>query len=194
MKKYNVLRILNDDDIELVKSASRDLDWHTIHQFANLFHCDRAILPNTNYFPSISKKLDQYVSTERPDLKLKHTSSYLLNYVPGSFTRMHCDENTHFTFITMIDSVNLVGGESLVQQVYEARGRRAEHHVQRNGSEQQHPPYGKDIIFEVVNLQDGETMVCSEQTKHGVARVKSGSRLVLIDWYVREDYERNAGD
>ena len=46
---------------------------------------------------------------------------YFLRYVEGSFTRMHHDNNTDLTIVTLLDDVGLVGGHSLVMERYDQR-------------------------------------------------------------------------
>lgn len=85
---------------------------------------------------------------------------YFLNYVEGSWTKMHSDDDAvSFTGVTIIEqSEDLLGGDTLVLEDRES-GR-----------------------FHKINVDIGETVWYDHDILHAVTNVERGNRKVLVTW------------
>jgi len=109
---------------------------------------------------------------------------YFLRYIPGSFTRLHEDNSTETTIVTLLDDKDLVGGNAVVREAYNPRGSRpAEQTCHRTNQENEHPPYGQQIVLDVLPMERGDSLVYGRELTHGVSKVYEGERLVLITWF-----------
>jgi predicted 2-oxoglutarate/Fe(II)-dependent dioxygenase YbiX len=114
-------------------------------------------------------------------------SAYFVEYGPESFTRIHTDDGANIdrTIVTLIQtSDNIEGGETLVWDTYKKKGRDNKGYVKRKEGSRR--PIGREIIPVVVPLQDGESVIYDGRTTHGVAEVRKGKRLVLVNWYKKD--------
>ena len=99
------------------------------------------------------------------DFNYEHTGAvcdkhYFLNYVEGSWTKMHSDDDAvSFTGVTIIEqSDDLIGGDTLVLEDRES-GR-----------------------FHKINVDIGETVWYDHDILHAVTNVERGNRKVLVTW------------
>lgn len=106
---------------------------------------------------------------------------YFLKYIPDSYTRVHQDNKNTVTktVITLLEeSPDLVGGDTLV----------FDRHYQK--------PMVEGAIFKGKNADDldlvpvavkndqYQSLIYDWNVQHGVTRVFSGHRIVLVSWYV----------
>lgn len=154
------------------------------HQDYNIFGVVRGFVEKDTFFDyNFVKKL---ASSEYIGQQLL-SSVYFLQYPVGGFARMHRDTGTTRTAITLIDDVDLVGGESIMQLEYKRVARAKGHLARRNNEETEFPPYGKKIRTKVLPIQKGETVIYGPDVKHGVAEVEQGSRLIMACWFKDPD-------
>ena len=182
MSGYIMDNILSDEDMKEAVEASTSAEYYEIFQYYNLFDMDRADIVDVSKFGFAKKLLDYSKNDEC-------TGMYFLRYKKGSFTRMHHDEQSDLTIVTLISDRDLVGGHSLVTEIYEPRARPADQRCERNNGEDGHPPYGQDIIQDVLPVTVGESLVYGSDLKHGVSKVYEGERLVLVSWYKNTNKE-----
>jgi len=176
MAGYIMDKILSDEELQEARDLAASLDFYRIFQMYNLFDLDRAEV-DTDCGAGFVDTLQKYS---------KHDTNiglYFLKYIEGSFTRMHHDNNSDLTIVTLIDDKELVGGHSLVAETYEQRDRPADQYCARNNGEETHPPYGQEIVPDVLPVSVGESLVYGPDLKHGVSKVYEGERLVLVAWY-----------
>ena len=116
-----------------------------------------------------------------PDLKIY--SHYFLKYGKDSFTKAHTDNDNIIskTIITLLESKNLIGGETIVFTTYVEKPR--PHNAERKGDAQ----YGKRIIPQVVSMFDGDSIIYDGKLTHMVSQVKQGHRIVLVSWFQNKD-------
>lgn len=166
--------ILSADELAAARQYASEAEWYEVFQYYNLFDCHRHEIVDN---PAFIEPLKKYSS--RGTL----TGAYFLKYVPGSFCRMHQDHESELTIVTLLESQDLVGGDALVRTTYEQRDRPADKFCARGGPENESPPYGQDIIMEVVPVADGESLIYGNDLMHGVSKVETGQRTVLITWF-----------
>jgi len=172
-------RILDEDDINFLVTLSKACKWKEIYQLYNVFKCKIAYPEGKE--EHISQKIKDHLSIDNDCDAL----TYFLDYVPGSFTRAHFDNNTECSVITVIEQNNLVGGYSIFQDRYTRPhgGRDSSLVCQRGDGEKERPPYNKHIIPVVVSPEVGDSLVYNKMARHGVSRVESGNRLVFVSWF-----------
>ncbi len=171
--EYKVENIISEDDrVELIKLYN-SIPSNKASQDYNLFTVDKRRLKNDQLNDKVFSKLDQYA--DRPVY-----SHYFVMYEEGSFTRMHTDndEDVTLTIVTLLDSQDLIGGETIVSLPFEYKGR--DENEFRKGEV---PTKQNRIVPKVVNVDKGQSMVYNRSLLHGVAQVEKGKRLVLVSWY-----------
>lgn len=179
MTGYIQDQILSQEEIKEAKELADSLKFNHVYQMYNLFDLERADISDPEQY-QFGKTLKEYS-------KLGHTIGfYFLRYIPGSFTRMHEDNNTDLTIVTLLDDKNLVGGHSLVKDRYIGRERPNNQICSRATHEEKNPPYGQKIIMDVLPMKVGDSLVYGADLSHGVSKVYEGSRLVLVSWYKKD--------
>lgn len=181
MSGYIMDNVLSEEELNEARDLAASLEFYKVFQMYNIFDMDRAEVPEGD--TSFMATLKKYSKRERG------IGSYFLKYRKGSFTRMHHDNNTDLTIVTLLDEKDLVGGYSLVAETYEHRIRPAEQYCARNGGEKDHPPYGQQIVLDVLPVKVGESLVYGPDLKHGVSKVYEGERLVLVSWFTDKERE-----
>lgn len=174
---YQVEKIFTDEETANLLSLFHSLEESLAHQDYNLFDVDKRHIPYKQWTKEL-EKLNQYV----PD-GLVPQSHYFVKYGEESFTRLHTDDVNvvKMTIVTMVDTQDLIGGGTLVFDKYTKNKRPRDRYAKRvnNGP----APVGKDIIPDIVEMQDGESVIYDAATTHGVTRVKQGHRIVLVSWF-----------
>jgi len=174
-------KVLSLEEIEEAKTLYDSLEKKKVFQYYNLFDLYRADIPEPLDQYSFYKTLLRYSGLET------HIGApYFLKYVPGSFTRVHPDNDSKFTTVTLIESENLVGGDSIVIAPYDkgkTPSRPANEICIRNERETKTPPYGHDIVMDVIPFKDGDTLSYGPTLQHGVTMVHKGYRIVLVIWF-----------
>jgi len=173
--EYKVENIISEHDrVELIQLYNSIPSTKAAQDY-NLFTVDKRRLSNEQCSYDSLKKLDAWAN--RPIY-----SHYFVMYEEGSFTRMHTDNDDEIdlTIVTLLDSQDLVGGETIVQLPFHYKGRSKEQY--RKGDV---PAENKRVIPKVVNVDKGQSMVYNRSLLHGVAQVEKGKRLVLVSWYAK---------
>lgn len=192
MVDYTISKIFNYNEIRLIKKVyyeSKEID---THQFYNLFNVKSVgVRDLNNENPSLCTKLEPVLNTlddfiiRSSPYRLIRFSSYFLNYESESFARVHHDHESDLTVVTIVETKELVGGESLVFLPYLRKPRSSAKLCRRNEKESKSPPYNQDIIPKILQVSDGESILYGKKLAHGVSQVESGNRLVFINWYKR---------
>lgn len=182
-KHYEVKDILSVTQVTDLIHLYNKMKPNPAHQDYNLFDVDKRHPTGIERRSIVSKYRSAWRSLDEaagPEYKIH--SHYFLEYTEESFTRLHEDalDYVHLTMVTILDDTNLKGGEALVMLPYEKRARPANKYVKRYKEE---APVGEKIIPEIVNLDQGQTLVYDRDLKHGVCKVREGRRLVLVSWY-----------
>lgn len=176
MSGYIKERILSGDEIKEALEIYESLSPVFWHQNYNLFDVERRDVPTPLQY-GFYNTLKKY--SKMPGDK----GAYFLKYEKDSFTRMHEDNNSDLTIVTLLKTKELVGGESLVRAEYKLKSRPMGNQVARHSREQDAPPYGQQIIMDVVKVDDGESLVYGPNLTHGVSKVYDGHRIVLVTWF-----------
>lgn len=172
-------RILDDSDLDFLRDLSKELKWKEIYQLWNVFKCN--ISRPDGRDKHITEKMKTLLGVDSNCVAI----TYFLDYVPGSFTRMHHDRDSELTVITILEQNNLVGGYSLFYDKYlcPEGGRPKTLVCRRDDKEKESPPYNKPIIPVVVSPKVGDSLIYDKHLNHGVSRVQSGNRIVFVCWF-----------
>ncbi len=160
------------DALELYESLPMQKYW----QYYNLFKVERTDIPdkysNTGFMKTLHK---------RARTKEQIAAGYFLKYPVGSFPKIHSDVNSDITLVTLLESKDLVGGYSLTVGTYDENSRPQDWEAIRD--ENGYNGYGDEIITDVVDIKDGETLCYGPHLQHGVSKVYKGHRIVLVTWW-----------
>jgi hypothetical protein len=178
MKNYSKEIILSPEDLKEAIDYCSDVQWEDVYQDYNLFDLQRHDVKEYDGL-GFAKRLQEY--SGKPDC----VGFYYLKYIPGAFTRVHQDHESSMTIVTLIDSKDLLGGDAIVRHEYKARegGRPATMKCCRNKNENEKPPYGQEMILDVLPMEVGESLVYGNDLSHGVSLVHEGQRTVLVTWF-----------
>lgn len=177
--KYHLAEIFTKEEIANLLSLFNSLPSEHAHQDYNLFDIEKRAIPSKYFKESPElQKLQNYVS----DLNT-HTH-YFLKYTKDSFTRVHTDDNSiiKLTVVTMIDTEDLKGGDTLMYDTYTKNSRPKNKYAKRVKKEP-HGPIGKDVIPVCLEVKDGQSVIYDPDTNHGVTKVDNGHRIVLVSWF-----------
>lgn len=181
MSGYIYDQILSETELKEARDLASSLEFYQLFQMYNLFDMERADIEGEWLDSGFAKTLLSY--SKLPNL----IGFYFLRYIPGSFTRMHEDNNTSLTIVTLLDDENLVGGHAIVKDKYNQKPRPADQTCQRSDFEKDSPPYGQDIIMDVLPMKRGDSLVYGPEQSHAVSKVYEGTRLVLVSWFTDKD-------
>ena len=178
---FEVIQPLDSSDIDRLIRIFHQQPESLWHQDYNLFDVDKRPIPSIHWGESWSRKLQEAAGVEI-------SSHYFVLYKPDSFTRIHKDDvaNVGCTIITMLEQNDLVGGDTLIFDEYKIKARGRDTQVKRTEKKR---PYMQPIIPVVPRVEDGQSIKYDRMVKHGVTRVESGTRLVLVSWFKTIDYE-----
>lgn len=179
MPGYIKQQILDDVELKEARDLAASLDFYKVYQMYNLFDLERADIQSHESY-GFCKTLQEY--SKLPQV----IGLYFLRYIPNSFTRMHEDNNTDMTIVTLLEDQDLVGGHAIVQDTYAQKDRPSNQICNRGRHEIEKPPYGKKIITDVLPMKRGESLIYGKDLTHGVSKVYEGSRLVLVSWFKRD--------
>jgi len=179
MDTYQKVQIFDNNELDTLKSVYSSLPSVTFFQYHNLFNVEYSVADR--YIHPLNS-LNEYVKQISND-NLEIHSSYFLKYTPGSFARLHPDHQSKLTVVTLLESNDLVGGDTILSLPYKRRPRPADQQCRRSGKENKQPPYGQNIVQRVVTVEDGQSLVYGNKLIHGVTEVEQGSRVVFVNWY-----------
>ena len=165
---YKVEKIINEDDRHSLIDLYNSIPSKVAHQDYNLYKVDKRGIRSKLYNEAINKlvkysKRDSY-------------SHYFVMYEQGSYTKVHSDndEDVGLTIVTLIDTVNLVGGDTLV-------------YVNRPSDERVGYQKGDDhkgrVVPKIVQMEVGDSVIYDRSLLHGVTQLDKGKRLVLVSWF-----------
>jgi len=180
MNVYTIKNILDDESIRNLKSCYEEITPLFAHQDYNLFDLEKRNV-SSKIFQKYKKDFLK-IHKIGEEKNLTSMNSYFLKYEKDSFTRLHRDDENivKLTIVTLIETSNLVGGETLILNRYGRKSRPKHKYAKRT---EKAPPYDKDIIPTIVDLKDGESVIYDAKVLHGVTKVTEGHRIVLVTWF-----------
>lgn len=174
---YQVNQSLAADDIRYLRQLYDRLAGENIKYDYNLFNLKKKnVPPNIPKFNEIRSKL--VAECGIPD-----RANYFLEYTEGSFCLFHQDNplTVDRTAVTLIDmSDDIVGGEAIIKtkihpdQLIDGVTR---------PSIQKIDVTKHTVVPVVVPHPVGSTLWYNQDVIHGVGKVHSGRRIVLITWF-----------
>lgn len=168
---YKLEQIIDNDDRHSLIDLYNSIPSSVAHQDYNLYKVDKRPLRSSDQISAI-KKIEQYAGKET-------YSHYFVMYEPGSYTRMHTDndDDVGLTIVTLIDTVNLVGGETIVQLPAPKD--------EKIGYQKGEDHKGR-VVPKIVRMVEGDSVIYDRSLLHGVTQVELGKRLVLVSWFKRD--------
>ena len=165
---YKLEQIINNDDRHSLIDLYNSIPSSVAHQDYNLYKVDKRPLRSSDQISAI-KKIEQYAGKQT-------YSHYFVMYEPGSYTRMHTDndDDVGLTIVTLIDTVNLVGGETIVQLPAPKD--------EKIGYQKGEDHKGR-VVPKIVRMVEGDSVIYDRSLLHGVTQVELGKRLVLVSWF-----------
>ena len=172
---YTKETLLSPDEVQEALKLYESLPMQKYWQYYNLFKVERRDIPQEHSSAGFMKTLHKRARTIN-----QIASGYFLKYPVGSFTKIHCDNNSDITLVTLLESKDLVGGYSLAVGKFDEDSRpHGWEAVRDNG----YNGYGDEIITDVIDIKDGETLCYGCDLQHGVSKVYRGHRIVLVTWW-----------
>lgn len=172
---YKVDQIITNEDRHNLIDLYNSMPTNSGHTDYNLYNIDKRIIKRLYdlepKYKTVFEKVENYAG-------YKTYSHYFVMYNEGSYTRMHTDNDDHVksTIVTLVDTVNLVGGETIVtlpapEAQYEKKGYiKGDEHKGR-------------VIPKIVRMNVGDSVMYDRSLLHGVTQVEQGKRLVLVSWF-----------
>ena len=172
---YKVDQIITNEDRHNLIDLYNSMPTNFGHTDYNLYNIDKRILKRLYdldpKYKTVFEKVENYAG-------YKTYSHYFVMYNEGSYTRMHTDNDDHVksTIVTLVDTVNLVGGETIVtlpapEAQYEKKG-----YVKGN-------EHKGRVVPKIVRMNVGDSVIYDRSLLHGVTQVEQGKRLVLVSWF-----------
>jgi hypothetical protein len=186
---YEIAKILTSKERKQLLSLKESCVTLDAHQDYNLFDIAKTLIHpkhlgmyTNKYSPLAKQGLDKLHAAAKEREVGDPVAQYFLDYTKDAFTKFHTDDDARvgLTMVTLLDEQDLSGGETILQQVYEAKPRPEHKYAKRDGKD---GPYGQRIIPEVVPMEVGETIIYDRNLMHGVGLVREGIRTVLVTWY-----------
>lgn len=184
--EYKIDNSLTEQDILDLKTVYKALPSKLkVKRFYNLFYLLKTDIArshlseeNNDRWAAIEKKLEAAAGG-------KTHSHYFLEYIPGSFTRKHSDddEKIYKTAITLIEaSDDLDGGKTVGYLPHWKKDYEFDVNWYDTGD---HCDDGSTVIPDVIEQKVGETVWYDNKFMHSVSLVKKGKRIVLVSWFTK---------
>lgn len=177
---YEIETIINNDDRHQLIDLYNSMEPLFAEQDYNLNLVDKRTLKSHHPHLDAIKKIEKRAGRET-------YSHYFVMYKPGSFTRLHTDnaDDVGLTIVTMVDVVNLVGGETIVLIPRDPNDPNIEKRKkgQGGGIKKGTVAKGQSVIPKIVKCNVGESMIYDRNLTHGVTYVEEGMRLVFVSWF-----------
>ena len=170
--------IINGDDVSYLRYLYKSMPMVHHSQYHNLFNISISNISPSFHSPpwnTIQNKLREYYISLNFEQQLLPAviTNYFLTYEVGSYAIMHQDNpnSIQLSAITLIGRSDILEGGDLIVMTKDS--------------------LGKEKVPEVVIFpRDGHT-VSYTTNDHGVSRVFTGKRVVLVSWFRRLNNENN---
>ena len=165
-------KFYSDDELLYLNEVYDKSESLIYRRHHNLFFVEETNL-GPSRFVHVEKLEDSYKK------KVKH--QYFLKYSKNSFAKIHSDNNSGLTQVTLCEtSEDVIGGQIITELPYRSN----------NFSGIVRPDdkdiIGRDCVPRIVNLNDGETITYGSNVLHGVTQIEQGIRKVFIVWFEKD--------
>lgn len=163
---YEKKTIFSPDQIQALRSLYNTLPVKKHARLHNLINVEKRDVPAAHHsiLPLLCLQEAVVVENTVPN-------SYFLRYTAGSFACMHQDNPKEIkkTVITLIHrSDDIVGGDAVLM----GRGKVSDTVI---------------LKFPVIPVQEvGSSLIYNNNVIHGVSKVESGERIVLVTWFRKQ--------
>ena len=167
---YKVEQLITKKDRHELIDYFKSLPSNVGHIDYNLYNIDKRYLKQNP--PEAIKKIEERAGR-------KNYSHYFVMYDEGSYTKMHTDNDDQIglTIVTLIDTVNLVGGETIAMIP-------AKLSESKEGYQKGDDHKGR-VVPRVIRMDVGDSVIYDRSLLHGVSEIEKGKRLVLVSWFTR---------
>jgi predicted 2-oxoglutarate/Fe(II)-dependent dioxygenase YbiX len=181
---YEVSKIITDDQRHALIDLYNSMPSSIAHQDYNLHTVDKRQI-TSSVVDSMPPKAKEALLAVEGTTKRKSYSHYFVMYEEGAFTKLHTDNDAEvgLTIVTLVDTVDLIGGDTLVMLPYEEK--------EKKGYQKGNSPRGS-VIPKIVRMESGESVTYDHSLTHGVTQVERGKRLVLVSWFMYPQEEEVA--
>jgi len=175
---YTKEKIINDEDVKVLINLYNKTPSKIAYQDFNLHNVDKRLV-HKSLWDTIEpiKKLRKYSGG------LEHRTHYFLRYMPGSFTSLHCDDkrNVGLTIVTFLQLKDLIGGDTLFIKKFEGVERTEEMYDTFDKTKNTE---GRYIVPDIArDVEVGDSVIYSQDIRHGMTEIKQGQRIVLVSWF-----------
>ena len=167
---YKVEQLITKEDRHELIDYFKSLPSNVGHIDYNLYNIDKRYLKQNP--PEAIKKIEERAGR-------KNYSHYFVMYDQGSYTKMHTDNDDQIglTIVTLIDTVNLVGGETIAMIP-------AKLSESKEGYQKGDDHKGR-VVPRVIRMDVGDSVIYDRSLLHGVSEIEKGKRLVLVSWFTQ---------
>ena len=167
---YKVEQLITKEDRHELIDYFKSLPSNVGHIDYNLYNIDKRYLKQNA--PEAIKKIEERAGR-------KNYSHYFVMYDEGSYTKMHTDNDDQIglTIVTLIDTVDLVGGETIAMIP-------AKLSESKEGYQKGDDHKGR-VVPRVIRMDVGDSVIYDRSLLHGVSEIEKGKRLVLVSWFTR---------
>lgn len=173
---YKVDQIINEDQRHALIDLYNSMPSSIAHQDYNLHTVDKRQI-TSSVIDSMPPKAREALLAVEATTKRKSYSHYFVMYEKGAFTKLHTDNDAEvgLTVVTLVDTVDLIGGDTLVMLPFEEK--------EKKGYQKGSSPRGA-VIPKIVRMESGDSVTYDQSLTHGVTQVERGKRLVLVSWFL----------
>jgi len=180
---YNRHGIVHDlEFLDYLRENYKNMKFRDDYRMFNLFNTRR-------YHTHTDPICENYFANFKEKYGLKDMSHYILEYREGSFAKIHMDNLSELTMITLLDLEDgTIGGDVIaIGGAWVKNGPDEKKHlVIPEEKWQQIPKTEKAVKLTmmptIAKLNVNETISYGNSAQHGVTQLRSGRRLVLVQW------------
>lgn len=188
-KPYRKAKIFDKNEISLIYDIWSSSKTQWVSQFYNVWYMERANSRVDYKINWVSDKIKNFLGGN-----MTLSTYYFLRYLPGSYTTLHRDAPdaaSGATVITLIDDVNLIGGNTIIYEKIKTPTELEFKHGDFRGKEwwKEDDPFQIPLV--VQDLKCGESLIYDHTIKHGVSKVEQGERLVLVTWFKKNEVKND---
>lgn len=180
LSDHRVETIITEQERSDLKDFFNVLPANIAQQDHNLFNIEKREVGN------IKNHVVEKICSYMKDRGYQTYTNYFVKYNLNSFTRLHKDDptgqNVKAAVVTLVDTENLVGGDTLVLDKYEKSLEYDARPVKLDIIDKC-VPYNQNIVPVVVKMDVGQSVIYDSRVEHGVTRVQQGHRIVLVSWF-----------
>jgi len=179
---YNRHGIVHDlEFLDYLRENYKNMKFRDDYRMYNLFQTRR-------YHTHSDDKCEKYFKDFKEKYGLKDMTHYILEYTEGSFAKVHEDNLSELTLVTLLDIEDgTVGGEVITYggawiPKKETRENMVVSQAEWSKMSKTDKAVKLTMMPSVAKLNVNETISYGNRAQHGVTQLRTGRRLVLVQW------------